>query len=469
VLADVTADARGGAWGPDGTIIFTPTYATPFSKVSAEGGAVTPFTELDQLQEQTSHRWPSFLPDGRHFLYFVTSRKKELQGIYVGSLDSKEVKFLLRATSLAAYARGSSNNLDHLLFMRDKRLMAQPFDPRKLQLTGEPTVVAEGVLNFPDEAGPTAYAAFSVSANGCLSYILGNVSLTQMGWFDRGGKPLGTVGSPGSVGEAAQSPDGQRIAVARSELNQLQDIWLHDLVRGTTTRLTFDAGTETSPVWSGDGSRIFFSKFFAGLFQKVSSGAGSDELLLKTDYAAYPDDWFSGKTGELLLFEMDSSNTKYDLWVLPLTGERKPYPVLQTPFNETHAQFSPDGRFVAYVSDESGRAEVYVQSFPASGGKWQISTLGGDQPQWQRDGRELFYMAPDKKLMAVPIVPGDSFAPGSPAALFATHVPSGSLTGNRNHFIVARDGQRFLVNNLLEEGNTQPITIVLNWAAALQQ
>jgi eukaryotic-like serine/threonine-protein kinase len=352
--------------------------------------------------------------------------------------------------------------------MRDKRLMAQPFDTRKLQLTGEPTVVAEGVLNFPDEGGPTAYAAFSVSTNGCLSYIPGKPSLTQMGWFDRGGKPFGLVGSAGDGGEAAQSPDGQRIAVARSEVNQLQDIWLYDLVRGTTTRFTFDPATETSPVWSGDGNRIFFSRFYAGLFQKRSSGAGSDELLLKTDYAAYPDDWFSGKMGEFLLYEMDSSNTKYDLWALPLTGERKPYPVLQTPFNETHAQFSPDGRFVTYVSDETGRAEVYVQSFPASGGKWQISTGGGDQPQWRRDGRELFFMAPDKKLMAVPIVPGDSFAPGSPVALFATHVPSGTLTGNRNHYIVDRDGQRFLVNNLLDADTTQPLTIVLNWSAALK-
>jgi serine/threonine protein kinase/Tol biopolymer transport system component len=474
VLADISADARGGAWAPDGTIIFTPAYTTPLSKVSAEGGAVKPFTVLDQSQEQTSHRWPSFLPDGRHFLYFALSNKKELQGIYVGSLDSKEVKFLLRASSLGAYAPGSGTNFGHLLFMRDKSLMAQPFDARDLHLTGESTVVAEGVLNFPEEGGPTAYAAFSASANGRLSYIPGNVSLMQMGWFDRAGKPLGLVGSPGSLGEAAQSPDGQRIAVVRSELNQLPDIWLHDLARGTTTRFTFDPAAETSAVWSGDGSRIFFGSNYGGrtifsLYQKISSGAGNDELLLKTDYSAYPDDWFSGKAGELLLYEIDSSNTKFDLWVLPLTGERKPYPFLQTQFNETHAQFSPDGRFVTYVSDDSGRAEVYVQSFPASGGKWQISTGGGDQPQWRRDGRELFYMAPDKKLMAVPIVPGDSFAPGSPIALFATHVPAGSLTGNRNHYLVALDGKRFLVNDLLDEGNTQPITIVLNWAAALKR
>jgi Tol biopolymer transport system component len=253
----------------------------------------------------------------------------------------------------------------------------------------------------------------------------------------------------------------------------MQDIWLLDLTRGTMTRLTFDAAAEAAPVWSGDGSRIFFSsnrdtgKF--SLYQKISSGAGSDELLLRTENNAFVDDWFSGRNGELLLYETDVPKSRFDLWVLPLTGDRKPYPFLQTEFNETHSQFSPDGRFIAYVSDESGRAEVYVQSFPASGGKWQISTNGGDQPQWRRDGKEIFYMAADKTLMAVPIESRDSFELGSPVALFKTSVPAGSLTGDRNHFVVAADGQRFLIINLVDDGNKQPITFVANWGAGLRR
>lgn len=467
-LADATADPRGGAWSPDGTIIFCPATLSPLLKVPATGGTIEPVTEFDKSREQTSHRWPSFLPDGRHFLYFSRATKKETQGIYVGSLDSKETHFLLNTNSLAAYAPGSGTSGGNLLFMRDKTLMAQPFDVKRLRFSGEPSTVAEGVLGFPDEFGPTAYAAFSVSVTGHLTYMPDGVPLTQMGWFDRSGKPLGLVGSPGLLGEPWQSPDEKRIAFSRAELKQLPDIWLLDLARGTTMRFTFDAGAEAAPVWSRDGSHIFFASKRDGdkfnLYQKLSSGAGNDELLLKADSNNFPDDFFLGKTGELLLYETDNSKTSMDLWVLPLTGERKPYVFLQTQFNEGHAQFSPDGRFVAYVSDESGQAEVYVQTFPASGGKWQVSTHGGDQPQWRSDGKELFYRALDRTIVAVPIAMGDTLAPGTPVALFPTHTPLGGVTGDRNHYLVADNGQRFLVNNLVEEGNTQPIMLVLNWA-----
>jgi serine/threonine protein kinase/Tol biopolymer transport system component len=471
-LADGTADARGGAWGPDGTILFTPAFTSPVMKVSAAGGTVEPVTKLDHSREETSHRWPCFLPDGRHFLYFARAKKREAEGIYVGSLDSKDGKLLLNTNLHASYARAATGtDRGYLLFMRDKTLMAQSFDPAALQLAGDPSIVAEGVLNFPDETGPTGYAAFSASANGHLSYMPSFATAGRLGWFDRAGKSLGLVGAPGLSSEPWQSPDGKRVAVGhRGERSP--DIWVLDLIRGTNSRFTFDASPDVCPVWSADGSRIFFSSNRDGgifnLYQKVSSGAGNDELLLKTDHNTYADDWFSGTTGEFLIYESDSPRTRFDLWILPLTGERKPYPFLQTEFNETHSQFSPDGRFVAYVSDESGRAEVYVQTFPASGGKWQMSTAGGDQPQWRRDGRELFYLAPDKTLMAVPIAAGNSLEPGTPATLFATQVPSTGLTGDRNHFIVTADGQRFLVNNVIDAGNKQPITLVLNWAANLK-
>ncbi|HKO60355.1 MAG TPA: protein kinase [Pyrinomonadaceae bacterium] len=468
-LAEVTTDARGAAWGADGTIIFTPGFTVPLLKVSADGGTVEPATELDASREQTSHRWPSFLPDGRRFLYFARAKKKEAEGIYIGSLDSKEGKFLLSTNLRATYASGpNGTNPGYLLYMRDNTLMAQSFDPASSQLTGEPSIVAEGVLSFPEEGGPTGYAAFSASTNGHLVYLQGNITLLQPGWFDRAGKSLGDVGSQGLWYEPSQSPDGKRVAFGRTD-SSATDIWLLDLTRGTTTRFTFDAAPDVCPVWSADGNRIFFSSSRNGgifnLFQKISTGAGSDELLLTTDHNKFANDWISGDAGEFLIFESDSPKTRFDLWVLPLTGERKPYPFLQTEFNETHSQFSPNGRFVAYASDESGRAEIYVQTFPATGGKWQISNGGGDQPQWRGDGKELFYVAPDKTLMAVPIASADSLEPGAPGPLFSTRVQSGSLTGDRNHFMVTADGQRFLVNNLLDGGNRNPITFVLNWAA----
>ncbi len=471
-LADASADPRGGAWSPDGTILFAPNILLPLFKVPAAGGVASPVTELDKTREQTSHRWPWFLPDGRHFIYFAVGNQKDAEGIYVGSLDTKEVKFLLNSKLRAAYASsapGASGATGYLLFVRDRTLVAQSFDPSKLQLSGEPFTIAEGVLNYPTGVGPTAYAAFSVSTNGHLSYLSGNAPVTQLAWLDRTGKLLGPIAAPGIYREPWLSPDGKRIVAGSGDTAE-QDLWLLDSARGTTTRFTFDPASDVSAVWSPDGSHIAFASNRGGkheLYQKISSGAGSDELLLHTEGNAYPDDW--SLDGRFILYELDGGpKTKYDLWVLPLAGERKPFPFLQTEFTETHAQFSPDGRWVAYASDESGRAEVYVQSFPASGGKWQVSTSGGDQPHWRRDGKELFYLAPDKRLMAGPVAAGASFEAGAPVALFPTRVPRADLTGDRNHFAVTPDGQRFLVNNLLEEGNTQPITLVLNWASALK-
>jgi Tol biopolymer transport system component len=472
-LAEATADARGGTWAPDGTIVFSPNFTTPLVKVSAAGGPVTPATQLDEARGHTSHRWPWFLPDGRRFLFFVRLglKEKDPEGVYVGSLDSPDVKFVLPTNLLAAFAPSAPGaSSGHLLLMRDKTLVAQPFDAERLQLSGEPAVVAEGVLSIPGEGGPTGYAAFSASANGHLAYLSGDAALTQMGWFDRSGNPVGTLTPQGTQGEPWPSPDGKRVAISRTD-KQPADIWLVDVARGTPTRHTFDPASDSCPLWTPDGERILFSSNRVDnkqqIYQKAASGVGSEEPFLTTDHNTYADSFT--RDGRFLLYETEDPSTRFDLFVLPLTGERKPFPFLRTEFNETHAQFSPAGRLVAYVSDESGRAEVYVQTFPASGGKWQVSTGGGDQPQWRGDGRELFYVAPDKKIMAVPVTTAGSFEAGAPAPLFTTRVPPTGLTGDRNHFIVSPDGQRFLVNNLVAEGNSQPITLVLNWAAALKK
>ncbi|HXG71163.1 MAG TPA: protein kinase [Gemmatimonadaceae bacterium] len=472
-LADVTGDARGGAWGADGVILFTPSYTSPLFKVRAAGGVAEPATQFDLSRKQISHRWPSFLPDGRGFLYFARSTQTDAEGIYVGSLDTKESTFLFNTSHMAAYAPAVAGSATgHMLFMRDKTLVAQPFDPGRLKLSGEPVVVADGVLNFPGEGGPTAYAAFSASATGHLSYLLGNVSVSQLVWFDRAGQPTGPVPVTGNYSELWPSPDGKKIALARQE-SESNDIWVLDVARGTTTRFTFDPAADVCPLWSPDGSRIIFSSSRGGkqqLYQKVSSGAGRDELLLATDSNAFADDWTTtAKGGPFILYEVQDPKTRFDLYVLPLAGDRKPVPFLNTEFNETHSQFSPDGRWVAYASDESGRAEVYVQSFPASGGKWQLSTTGGDQPQWRRDGKELFYVTPDKKLVSVAVPAGDSFEHGAPVTLFATRIPTTSLLDERNNFIPSVDGQRFLIKTLVEDGSTHPITLVLNWAAGLKR
>jgi hypothetical protein len=467
-LADVSAETRGGAWSPDGTILFGPGFTLPLYKVSAAGGTVEPATTLDGARGINSHRWPSFLPDGRHFLYFARSTQKDAEGIYVASLDSKEQRLLLATNLLAAYVPSTQGNgTGRLLFMRERTLVSQPFDARKLQLSGEQAAVAENILTYPGEGGPTAYATFSVSANGHLSYVTGDAAQDQMGWFDRAGNSLGQFGPLGHYYEPWPSPDGKRIAAGRADGGG--DIWLFDVARGTTTRFTFDPAADASPVWSPDGSRIAFASMRTGkfgIYQKQSSGAGNEELLLQMDYNAFPTSW--SPDGRFILYETEDARNRYDLYILPVSGDRKPFPYIKTEFNETHSQFSPDGRWVTYVSDESGRPEVYVQGFPSAGGKWQVSTGGGDQPQWRGDGKELFYMAPDKKLMSVSVTAGASFEYGAPVTLFATHVAYIGQTDDRNHYFSVPNGQRFLVINNLVQGKSQAITVVLNWNANIK-
>lgn len=469
-LADTSAEARGGAWAADGTIIFSPGFTLPLYKIAAAGGQAEPVTKLDESLGVTSHRWPNFLPDGRRFLYFARSSQKAAEGVYAGSVDSQDNKLILNTDLLAAYAppaRGGATG--HLLFIRDRALVAQSFDVEKLQLSGEPVVIAENLLTYPGEGGPTAFASFSVSANGHLCYLSGDPSQDQMEWFDRSGKSLGLFGSAGRYYEPGLSPDGKKIAAGRAD-SDAGDIWIFDVARGTTTRFTFDLAADVSPVWSPDGSRIAFAsvrKGHFGIYQKTSSGAGEEELLLQTDFNTFPTSW--SPDGRFILYETEDSKNRYDLFVLPMSGGEKPFPYLKTQFNETHSQFSPDGRWVAYVSDESGRPEVYVQSFPTAGGKWQISTGGGDQPQWRRDGKELFYLAADKKLMAVSIKTDTTVEAGTPVPLFVTRGKPTGQTDDKNSYFAVPDGQRFLVINLLHEGNKRPITIALNWSANLKR
>jgi eukaryotic-like serine/threonine-protein kinase len=447
--------AAGGSWNRDGVIIFgLDTHG--MQRVSAAGGSPTLILKLDESRKEVVQAFPNFLPDGRHYVYTSWNGRGDETTIFVASLDGGERKPLVKIDSNAAYVAPG-----YLLFARNTTLMAQSFDTAKLQVSGEPFPVVEQVA-FSVASG---YSNFSVSDNGTLIYWNGSPLSRQLVWFDRAGKQLNVVGAPGEYNDVVLSPDEKRAALQRDDSTN-SDIWTMDLERGVAGRFTFTAELDDDPVWSPDGSSIVFNAArggVRGLYRKVSSGAGNEELLAKADVVTNGMDWSSD--GKFIIFESSDPQTGANLWVLPLFGEMKPYVILQTEFNETHGRFSPDNRWLAYVSNESGRAEVYVQSFPPSGGKWQVSTTGGSQPRWRSDGKELFYMTPDRKLMAVDVNSQQSFEVGAPKLLFQTTVARYEAP---NRYAVSRDGQRFLINSAVKEVS-HTMTVVLNWTVEIKR
>ncbi len=401
-----------------------------------------------------------FLPDGRHFLY--TSRTENSSGAEVASLDSADVRHVLNNESgrfNVAYA-----NTDQLLFARvgtmgGGTLFAQSFDHARLALAGQPVVIAEQVAMDGGGLGAT----FSISTNGVLVYRQeAPPASVQPVWFDRTGRRLGTVGPPANQSDLSLSPDGTRVAVTR-ELAQrgLADIWLLSVASGTASRFTFDSQSGGS-IWSPDG-RLIAVGTYSGLVQKASSGRGEAEVLVTTGaLGGVPTDW--SRDGRFIVYAHQDSGSKMDLWALPLSGDREPIELVRTDGWDGQGQFSPDGRWLAYTSDVSGRVEVYVQAFPAAGGKWQVSASGGTQPRWRGDGKELFYIGADNQLMAATVKPGaESFDTGVQQPLFGIRVAPGDFSS----FAVTPDGQRFLVNTVVNDPS-QPIVVVLNWAAALK-
>ena len=458
---------RGGTWNREGIIVFAPFPTGNLYRVSSAGGQATPVTTLDESRQENSHRWPAFLPDGRHFLFFARSKQRENRAICVGSLDSRRVVRLMSGNSNALYTPPG-----YLLFERDGWLVARRLDPRRLELEGDPLPIAEKVRG----SDPLTAAAFTVSETGFLAYGTGAAADSrQLVWLDRSGKPLGSIGSPAIYIDVSLSPDQKRVALDLVDMDVGgREMWLIELNRGVTSRLSLGPRQETSPIWSPNGSRIAFASSERGfsldssdLYQRPSSGAGDEELLFKSDALKVPSDW--SLDGRLLLYETIGPRTKRDLWVLPLSGDRKPTPVLQMPFNESFGSFSPDGRWIVYVSDESGRPEVYVQAFPISTGKWQISKDGGSQPRWRRDGKEIFYLAPDSRLMAVAVTAGSTFEADSPKPLFEAGVAPTGVSNERHQYCVTSDGQRFLLTRPVERRTAQPITVVLNWTADLKK
>jgi eukaryotic-like serine/threonine-protein kinase len=472
-LCDLSGSAVGGSWNRDGVIIFGQNPGG-LMRVSANGGPASPLTTLDPSRKEINHSSPSFLPDGRHFIYLRRSSTPENGGVYVGSLDAKpgeqDSKRLLATDWGPAYVPSSDPGFGQVLFVRDGTLMAQPFDTRRLELSGEPVTVAERVGTFID-AG-----FFSTSTNGVLIYRAGGAGADQLTWFDPQGRRLGAAGEPGTYLTVALSSDGTRAAVTR--VGQNAGLWLVDFSRGTSTRFTFGPADALTGTWSPDGSRIIFTSKSSGvydLYQKPTSGVKDQELLLKSGDTKYPTSW--SRDGRFLLYRTsDSTTTKHSLWVLPLEGDKKPFPFLRTEFDNEDGQFSPDGRWVAYVSDESGRPEIYVRTFSPdstaeasdTGGKWLISTGGGREPRWRGDGKELYYLAPDRTLMAVEIATNPAFRAGAPKALFQAP-PQAVVTPFLQSWDLTPDGKRYLFLAPVEQTAQTPFTVVLNWQAGLKQ
>ncbi len=408
-----------------------------------------------------THRWPTFLPDGKHFLYLGgTFGIGEGTAIYVASLESKESKLVLRANSNVEYAEG------YLLYQRETTLMAQPFDAKRLETVGEAFPLAEQVQQG---VGNVTAGFFSVSENGILAYQAGNENgSSQLTWFDRSGKQLGVLGDQAVYSSVRLSPDGKRATVnVIDPQSGRPDIWLYEVARNRRTRFTFDPAQERLLAWSPDGSSIAFSSNRKGhfdIYQKASSGAGNEELLLESNFDKQPTSW--SRDGRFLLYWTIDPKTQADIWILPLSGDRTPFPFLNTEFNEGNGQFSPDGRWIAYFSTESGRVELYVAPFPGPGGKRQISTSGATVPaRWRGDGKEIFYLAPDNKLMAAEVNgQGATLEVGAVRALFEVR-----RGGPGSVYDVTGDGQRFLVNTAVEQKTSSPITLVVNWTADLKK
>jgi eukaryotic-like serine/threonine-protein kinase len=463
VLADVTV-GRGASWSRDGVILFAPTLTSALMRVSASGGVPEPATRL--AVGVLNHRWPHFLPDGRHFLFGSIAEADE-RGLYLGSLDGDPSVRLLEASAAGWYASGY---LVFDVFDDAGVVKAVAFDIERRRVTGEPVPVVQNLFKHP-----TGRSASSLSSTGVFAYVRASFGHRRLVWMDRGGKIVGTVGQTDAAALANPelAPDGRRVAVTR--ISDGSAVWLIDVARGVPTRLTFGPGIDTAPFWSASGDRVLYrhqSGRAQDVFVTAANALGEAKALFPGRGSETPADW--SPDGRVLLYAVPGDD------LMAFDVERhKSFPVAQTTANEGWGQFSSDGRFVAYQSNESGRFEIYVRTFPGAEGKWLVSVAGGTQPRWARDGKELYYLAPDDYLMAVPLTASKTARDlkiGNAVRLFRTNMVSatapGVLTiaaGAKQQYDVAPDG-RFLINIPVAEGSAPtPISIVVNWPATLKR
>jgi serine/threonine protein kinase/dipeptidyl aminopeptidase/acylaminoacyl peptidase len=454
-------DGRGGAWTGDGHIIFG-AVSTGLFRVSASGGTPSPLTTVDSAHGEQDYRWPQVLPDGK-LLFWVRSVQPEVTGIYAASLTRPSERVHLVTTDTGALYAPGNDDRDYLIWQREGQLGAQEFDPRTLKMIGEFRTISDQV-GMNETIGQMVAG---VSGNGLLLYSGAN-TIGQLTWFDRSGKRLGIVGDPGQDEVFSLSPDGRRIAVSRDKTGGT-DLWLLEAERGVASRFTARPGNSIWPVWSPDGRTIIFRQGL-NLFRKDVAGTVDEERLTESPNLQDPTDW--SRDGRSLLFFEAAPNTGFDLWVLPVTPDGKPQGkprvYLRTQFNEQYGRFSPEAnpRLVAYQSDESGQTEVYIDAFPEPQNKLRISTNGGRYPEWNPNGRELFYVSADLKLMVVNVNKnGNSIATSTPRELFTLSVFENGL----DQYGVATDGQSFLVFALPERHASEPLTLVSNWPALFKE
>ncbi len=459
-LAD-TPTGSDGSWSSSGVIVFDGSSSDPILRVAATGGAPQPLVRPDRDKGITQVAWPHFLPDGNHFLYMAEGAKAGERFLMVGSVDGKEPgRKLADVGSLAQYAPPG-----YLLYVREDSLLAQPFDAGSLRVTGEAVPLAEHL-------GPSGVglADFSASDDGTVVYRSGWAARRRLLWMDRSGKSLGDADQPAVFRDSALSPDGRTLAMTIEDpASHNRDIWLRDLQRGVTSRFTFDPADDGDPVFSPDGKTIVFSSTRAGgapdLYQAPAAGNGQATLLYKTGETLIAQEW--SRDGRWIAFEQLGAKTGWDVWALAMEGPEKgkAVPVVQGPFLELRPSFSPDARWIAYQSNESGRPEIYVQSFPGPGGKWQVSSAGGVEPVWSGDGKEIFFVSSSSKLISVPVDAGATFTAGQPRELFDVRLQAILL---RNRWLANREGTRFLFLEPEGAARSLPMTVVLNWPEALR-
>src|SRR5262245_19940962 len=452
----------GGSWSRDGMIIFG-----GLSLISAKGGEVAQVTTVDKSRHEINHRYPTFLPDGRHFLYSISSGEKETRGVYIGSLEGTLKRRLLDEVTPVKYMAavpGNTAGAGWLVFSRDGALLARPFDTGRLEFAGDPFQLSDKVGS---DLVSINYFTFSVSDNGVLVFDPSpNRQRRQYRWVDRRGQQINPLDLDAGNTGPWLSPDEKRFVADRIDPRTgTSELWLSDVSGSNLTRFTFNQAGDFYPVWAPDGSRIVWSStrdLHVNLYQKAASGAGEEALLWKSDYSKALSDW--SRDGRFIIYIQADPKTNGDVWFLPLTGsgEKKPFLVVQTEANETAGTLSPDGRWLAYASNVSGRQEIYVQSFPNGGGKRQVSNGGGTGPHWRGDGRELFYYGGDGKLMATQFRSGESFEVDAVVPLFEFR--AGNLHRPFASYAVTGDGQRFLINGVVETKPNAPLTVVVNWA-----
>jgi Tol biopolymer transport system component len=449
----VTADdLLEATWSSTGIIVFSQRYA--LSQVPATGGTPSPVASLDLSRQENSLRQPEFLPDGRRFVYVARSGRPENTSAYLASVDGGAPTRLFTTRSAVRLA-----SPDRLLYVRDDALVTQSIDANQRRTVGEPRQIVGGI--DPNLLGPIDF--FSVSDTGVLVYRLPVATSFQLAWVDRSGRVVSTIGEPSNISNFRLSPDERRLALDESG-RRLRSVWTVDLATGARTRLTFAGWDDWQPIWSPDGLRILFGSYRDGpinLYIKPADGSGSDDVFMQSSIQKGPRDW--SKDGRFVLYTQDSSELKEDLFARHAAGNDTPIVIAATEAREFDGRFSFDARWVSYVSNETGTDEVYVQPFPPTGGKWQVSSGGGHSPRWRADGRELFYLSSSGDMEVVSITAGPSFVASAPRTLFTMAGIAPGSPGNTS-YEVTRDGQRFLIKLTKGAPPASPISVILNWA-----